>query len=548
MIEQHRRSLGSSAPLDLDVLQRRANRQRTRLSSSQAMHSRLHEARATFAPSANPLQRIPTRYLLHTVIALMLPVAVLLSNVPSNVLLPQQSETQQSAPVSGGDFVVPMQPLELHADHPVVGDAPLEDNGDIPMPMSLTSKTDALAPPVVSSSIVGDRVFLRNGPGTQYDAVERIDGGTPIQVIGRYNDWFQVREQAGKQTYWISGELLNLPETAVYTLFEVQENAIPAPPPPKVGTVAEEGLQLRDGPGTNYVPMSKLSANSQLDLLEVYQDWYHVGVPGGADGWVRSDFMNVDPSVAKRLLVAETIPDANPAMVGVVNDNKVNLRKGPDSKYDRVTTLNSGERLDIIGKYEDWFKVRLGNGSNAWVFSDFFNVTERVLRRVQITKDFPALPQPAAVVARSTKSTTASSSSRTTSAGNAAASIPASGDVAGFAAQFVGSRYVWGGASPRGFDCSGLTMYVYSKFGVSLPHSAAAQYRSGARVSWDNLAAGDLVFFAGTGGGKGITHVALYLGGGRIVHAMTPRYGVQVSNINESYWVNHFYGASRIRR
>ena len=63
-----------------------------------------------------------------------------------------------------------------------------------------------------------------------------------------------------------------------------------------------------------------------------------------------------------------------------------------------------------------------------------------------------------------------------------------------------------------------------------------------------NLAPGDLVFFRGTGGHRGISHVALYIGGGRVIHAMTPRYGVQVSNINDSYWVQHYYGAIRPRR
>jgi cell wall-associated NlpC family hydrolase len=64
----------------------------------------------------------------------------------------------------------------------------------------------------------------------------------------------------------------------------------------------------------------------------------------------------------------------------------------------------------------------------------------------------------------------------------------------------------------------------------------------------DNLQAGDLVFFAGTAGHRGISHVALYIGGGRIIHAMTPRYGVQVSGIYDRYWVSHYVGGIRVRR
>ncbi|HEX9372819.1 MAG TPA: C40 family peptidase, partial [Roseiflexaceae bacterium] len=127
----------------------------------------------------------------------------------------------------------------------------------------------------------------------------------------------------------------------------------------------------------------------------------------------------------------------------------------------------------------------------------------------------------------------------------------ASGDVASYAVKFVGSRYAYGGTNPRGFDCSGLTSYIYGKFGVGLPHNAGSQFstRYGASVgSPDNLKPGDLVFFVRTGGHRGISHVALYIGGGRIVHAMTPRYGVQVSNVNDSYWASHYYGAIRPNR
>lgn len=463
--------------------------------------------------------------------------AVALSQLPPGVLRPA---APSAAPQSNtADLIVPIAPLSLD-DQGIVGDAPLEDNGDIPVPLSLISRSEALAPVIVPATVAGERVLLRGGPGVEYDAVGRMSVDTPLQVIGRYGDWFKVRERVGKPEYWIAGELLNIPETAIYTLFEVQASAIPTPPPPKVGLVRETGLSLRDGPGTNYVSMTTFPAGTQLELLESYQEWFHVGVPGGNDGWVKGEFLDMTPGMIERLLVAETIPDPNPAMVGSIADNSVNLRKGPNSKYAKVGVVNAGLQVDIVGKHKDWFKIKLPEGNTAWVFSDLLNASAHVVRRVPITKDFPALPtKPAARGARGG------------GAGANLASIPASGDVASYAVQFSGSRYVYGGSSPRGFDCSGLTSYVYRQFGVSLPHSAAAQYSTkyGASVgSMDNLAPGDLVFFVGTGGHKGISHVALYIGGGRIVHAMTPRLGVQVSNVNERYWVNHYYGAIRVRR
>ena len=90
------------------------------------------------------------------------------------------------------------------------------------------------------------------------------------------------------------------------------------------------------------------------------------------------------------------------------------------------------------------------------------------------------------------------------------------GGVVGVAMQFLGVPYVWGGASPSGFDCSGLVMYAYAQVGVSLPHNAAMQYSYGSPVSRDQLEAGDIVFFNGLG------HNGLYIGGGRSSIRRTP--------------------------
>jgi cell wall-associated NlpC family hydrolase len=111
--------------------------------------------------------------------------------------------------------------------------------------------------------------------------------------------------------------------------------------------------------------------------------------------------------------------------------------------------------------------------------------------------------------------------------------------VVGIAMQYLGTPYVWGGASPAGFDCSGLVMYVYAQVGVSLPHSSYAQYGAGVPVSYDQLQAGDLVFFYGLG------HVGIYVGGGMFIHAPHTGDVVKVSSLSGSY-TSSYVGARRI--
>jgi len=113
------------------------------------------------------------------------------------------------------------------------------------------------------------------------------------------------------------------------------------------------------------------------------------------------------------------------------------------------------------------------------------------------------------------------------------------GGVVGIAMQYLGVPYVWGGASPSGFDCSGLVMYVFAQVGVSLPHSSYAQFGMGTPVSRSALQPGDLVFF------DGASHVGIYIGGGQFIHA--PHTGSVVSIASLSGWYSSsFAGARRL--
>lgn len=123
--------------------------------------------------------------------------------------------------------------------------------------------------------------------------------------------------------------------------------------------------------------------------------------------------------------------------------------------------------------------------------------------------------------------------------------IPTNAGAASSALSRVGSRYVNGGNGPYAFDCSGLTQWAYRQNGVSIPRTAAAQYSATSRVSKSSLKTGDLVFFKGTTGKGGITHVGIYVGGGRFVHAGSSRTGVTTANLNSSYWSSHWAGGGR---
>lgn len=116
-------------------------------------------------------------------------------------------------------------------------------------------------------------------------------------------------------------------------------------------------------------------------------------------------------------------------------------------------------------------------------------------------------------------------------------------EVVSYAYKFIGKPYVYGATGPNAFDCSGLTQYVYNKFGVNISRTTYTQVQEGTKVDKNNLMAGDLVFFSTEGS---ISHVGIYIGEGKFIHA--PRRGkpVMVSSLTDGYYAQRYATARRI--
>ena len=110
---------------------------------------------------------------------------------------------------------------------------------------------------------------------------------------------------------------------------------------------------------------------------------------------------------------------------------------------------------------------------------------------------------------------------------------------------YLGSAYVFGGTSPGGFDCSGFVWYVHKVSGIGISRGIWGQLNGGPRITMANLVPGDTVFFANTYM-AGLSHVGIYIGGGRFVHAVDESRGVGISGLGEAYWSSRYIGAARL--
>ena len=371
---------------------------------------------------------------------------------------------------------------------------------------------------------------FREGPGLSHDKITELKRGVVVTLLERTTGWFRVRTAAGS-IGWVSEKVLTLAAGAAEGIAVAKD--VPAKPVSGQVTTTNRAVNLRKGPGTQYASLGKLPKGVKLDLVAQQAAWYKVTTPAGTTGWVTSSF--VAPSQGTAASASAAAPAApaaasSAAAVGTVSRARTNLRQGPATAFASLGKLTANARLTLLARSGDWFKVQTKAGSIGWVSGDLLNISAAALRNVPVTNNVAAVPA---------KATT-----------QATASIPGSSrgaTAARVALRYVGSRYIWGGASPRGFDCSGLVLYAYRQAGLSLPHKASLQFstRYGARInSVGALKTGDIVFFANTAG-RGITHVALYVGNGRMVTANSPRSGVRLQNINTRYWRSHFAGAIR---
>jgi cell wall-associated NlpC family hydrolase len=289
--------------------------------------------------------------------------------------------------------------------------------------------------------------------------------------------------------------------------------------------------------------MTRLASGSQLDLLARYNDWFQVQTAEGQVGWVLSQYLTIAQGVVDRVEAITSVPNPNPTLQGRTSERNVNLRGGPGVAYPQLGRLGAGMQLDLLGRYQDWIKVRTSDGATGWISNELADVSDFIARRVPTVRDIPALPRASPAALAQNPATARARQALPAPGANA-------GSAVGFATGFIGASYVWGAAGPDGFDCSGFTQYVYKQFGLNLPHSSAGQYSTNYGTIVSNpadLRPGDLVFFVNTYK-RGISHVGIYVGGGEVVQALSPKQGVGVANINGGYWAKHYYGGIRPAR
>ena len=255
--------------------------------------------------------------------------------------------------------------------------------------------------------------------------------------------------------------------------------------------IVDDHLNVRETADDSSKIVGKMSNDSGCEILDVTGNKAHI-VSGSVEGYVTTDYLLTGD-------LAKTYASHIVKKLATVSADGLKVRSTPDLEAPIINMVAYGEELEVVEELDGWVKV-LFDGQEAYVNADYVKVGENLKTALNMSEFL---------------------------FGEGVSDVRVS--LCEYAKQFLGNPYVWGGTSlTKGADCSGYVLSIFGKYGYSLPHSSRAQATMGSKVTVAEAKPGDLVFYSK---GGHINHVAIYIGGGQVIHASSPKYGIRITSV-----------------
>ena len=252
----------------------------------------------------------------------------------------------------------------------------------------------------------------------------------------------------------------------------------------------EDHLNVRQTADDNSKIVGKMGNDSGCEIIGVEGNKAHI-ISGSVEGYVSMDYLLSGQAAVD---YADTIVKT----LATVSADGLKVRAVPDMEGEIVSMVAYGEELEVVEELDGWIKI-LYDGQEAYVSAEYVTVGKNLKTALNMSEFLY---------------------------GEGVSDVRV--DLCEYAKQFKGNPYVWGGTSlTNGADCSGFVLSIFAKYGIYLPHSSRAQATMGTKVSMSEARPGDLVFYSK---GGTINHVAIYIGGGQVIHASSPKTGIRITS------------------
>lgn len=416
-------------------------------------------------------------------------------------------------------------------------------------------------------------INLREQPGATSNKVSELQAGSKITVKESNNGWVNVQTDDG-QSGWVSGyyvsdkdgnpiiannavnntdstpankagkEVVNNKDTKITdsadynqgnkakSTTNIKESSSDVAVNSNAKIESTASLNIRIGPSVSNGISGVIYKGEIFKVVSKSSNgWYKVLLKDGTTGWASGKYISLTAEQDKTNITdytqKNTKQNAGPASQGRVNSSVgLNIRSGAGTGNSVIGTLANNATINIIGEENGWYKIKLDNGRTGYVGANYISKLSGGSNIVDNTSN--------SNVKGTTNPETGAENNKT----NTAKPTVTGNKVVDYAQKLLGTKYVWGGTSTQGFDCSGFTQYVYKKMGINIPRVSRAQASAGSPVSLSNIKPGDLLYFDTNGSGT-TSHVGIYMGNGKFIHASgtaTNPERVKVSNMSEG-WV-----------
>ncbi len=293
-------------------------------------------------------------------------------------------------------------------------------------------------------------------------------------------------------------------------------------------SIADNYVNIRSKASTDSEIVGKLYTGAAASIVETKGEWVKIK-SGSVTGYIKSEYLAIGEA-------AEKIADKYGKRIATVATTTIRLREKPSTDSRTLALLAEGESYSVSKANDKWVKVSVDDVI-GFLAIEYVTVDTKFDKAVSIEEEQRAAQEEEERNSSNNDSDNKPSSGSGSGSGSSdyssnddddySSSVSGSA-VVRYAKKFLGNRYVRGGNSlTRGTDCSGFTKLVYAHFGYSLPRTSVAQRGSGRRVSMSDLKVGDLLCY-----NRPYNHVAIYIGGGKVIHASTPSSGIIISSMN----------------